>query len=191
MSSLKHNLLLGSKSTRRQELLKACNLPFSIVHINVEESYPENIDRYDVPVFLSQKKSSGYAYPLAINQILITSDTVVIHNEQILGKPKSESEAFNMLLSYSDSFHDVTSGVTLRSTNKEISFSSTTRVYFNTISKKDIEFYIKNYQPFDKAGSYGIQEYFGHAHIKKIEGSYNNVVGLPTHDLLQKLKEFK
>lgn len=182
-------VLLGSKSPRRKQLLEDCNIDFKLVDINVEETFPENMNRYDVPVFLSKKKSEGYTL-LNTEDILLTSDTIVIHNDTILGKPESKEEAIQMLLGYSDSSHDVVTGVTLRSTTKEVSFDCITKVFFNAISQNDIEYYVDKYKPYDKAGAYGIQEYIGNIGIHKIEGSYNNVVGLPTELVVKELRKF-
>ena len=183
-------ILLGSKSPRRNQLLGACNIDFEIAEIDTEEIYDDNMNRYDVPVFLSQKKSNAYIPTLAKNEILITCDTVVICENIIFEKPKSKDEAVKMLLNYRNKSHDVVTGVTLRSNSKSYSFYAITKVYFNNLKIEDINYYVDNFEPYDKAGAYGIQEFIGHIGIEKIEGSYNNVVGLPTEKLIQELEKF-
>lgn len=179
-------ILLASKSPRRKELLALLDLPFSTEVREVEEIYPKNIDPEKVAEYLAKLKSSVFNSILK-DQVVITADTVVLSKGEILGKPKDFAEAKKMLSSLSHSSHQVITGVCLSSTEKIISFSSSTIVHFKKLSKTEINYYLENYKPYDKAGSYGIQEWIGAIGITKIEGSYSNVVGLPVQELHKQL----
>lgn len=181
-------LILGSKSPRRKELLNLLDLTFSIETFEVEENYPKSIQIKEVSKFLSELKSNGFR-KLNDDELLITSDTIVIQNETVLGKPINESEAKSMLSSLSNSMNEVITGVTLRTNKKTITFSTSTQVYFDALTEGEIQYYIQKYKPFDKAGSYGIQEWIGAVGIKKINGCFYNVMGLPLHDLMKVLKD--
>jgi len=186
----RYNIILGSASTRRKELLKGIGLNFSIKITDKEESYPTDLKDVQIVEFLAKQKQEFLSKGLKSNDLLITADTIVSKNGVILHKPKDENDAKKILSNLSENSHEVITGVCIKTLNKEVVFSSITKVYFNKLSDEEIDFYIRNYKPFDKAGSYGIQEWIGHIGIKKIEGSYNNVVGLPTADLYQTLKFF-
>lgn len=180
-------IILGSKSPRRKELLELLDIDFSIEVNEVNEVFPKELENSKVAEFLSQVKSNAFR-DLKDNEVLITSDTVVIHENQILGKPKSILEASDMLNNLSNSTNFVSTGVTIRSNEKTLTFSTSTKVFFDVLTKEEINYYIERYKPLDKAGSYGIQEWIGAVGIQKIEGCFYNVMGLPLHDLMKKLK---
>ena len=187
----KYNIILASKSPRRQELLKGIGLNFSIMTRDVDESYSKNISVFDVAPFLSLKKAKAFEESeLPENYLVITADTVVVVNDKILGKPVDADEARNMLRLLSGKKHSVISGVTIRTAEKIKTFSVTSKVSFDVLEEEEVEHYVKEYKPFDKAGSYGIQEWIGYIGVNNVEGSYFNVMGLPTHKLYQMLKNF-
>jgi septum formation protein len=177
-------ILLGSNSPRRNELLTQMDIDFTKVKISCDEDFAEEMHSSEVPVFLSQKKSEAYT-ALQENELLITADTVVVSGDEILNKPIDAQEAEKMLRSLSGDSHEVITGVTLRTQDKEV---SSTKVWINELSPADIEHYISKYKPYDKAGSYGIQEWFGLSQVVKIEGCFYNVVGLPCSLLYKRLK---
>jgi septum formation protein len=183
------DILLGSKSPRRRQILAEMNTDFTVVNIDTDE-YFEDIPIKQVAEFLSRKKSNAYL-KLDENQILITADTTVLCGDQILNKPENEAQAKEMLLQISGKCHQVITGVTVRSTDKIISFSDTTDVFVNPLTDDVIDYYIQNFKPYDKAGAYGIQEWFGHTQISKIVGSYTNVMGLPSEQLYRILSSWE
>ncbi|MCC8088576.1 MAG: Maf family nucleotide pyrophosphatase [Rikenellaceae bacterium] len=186
-----YNVILASNSPRRKELLKGLGINFSIPsNFDVDESFPADMNPEYVPVYLSAKKSDGYPQALSDKDILLTADTVVIKNGIILGKPENASQAFDMLSMLSDGMHKVVTGVTLKSSKHRKSFSCITEVEFDFLSEEEIYYYINKYSPYDKAGSYGIQEWIGYVGIKSIRGSFYNVMGLPVQMLYRNLKEF-
>jgi len=186
----KYNIILASQSPRRQQMLKELGLEFQIKTKNVEEIYPENISREEIPVYLSELKAKAFENEMADNDLIITADTIVCVDSKVLGKPIDYDNAYDMLSSMSGRSHSVISGVSIISKEKKISFSSTTKVYFKKLSSDEIHYYVKNYKPYDKAGAYGIQEWIGFVGIEKIEGSYFNVVGLPIQRLYEELAKF-
>lgn len=186
----KYNIILASNSPRRRDLLQQMGLDFEVRVIpNLDESYPDDLERLEIAAFLSIKKSE--AYTIKDDELIITADTIVILDNQVLGKPQNEANAYEMLKKLSGKKHTVASGVCVRTIEQTISFTSTTEVYFDSLSDEEIKFYIENFKPFDKAGSYGIQEYIGYIGVKKIDGSFFNVMGLPVHQLYQELKNIK
>ena len=188
---MKYNLILASRSPRRQTLLNGLDLDFQIIVKSTDESYPSDIPLEEVPEFLSKKKAKAIDLSgRAKNTIVITADTVVILDNKIIEKPKSEEEAIAMLQRLSGKSHTVVTGVSLTSLEKQMSFSASSKVHFRKLNLQDIEYYVHQYQPFDKAGSYGIQEWIGYIAIESIEGSFYNVMGLPTQLLYEKLIEF-
>ena len=186
----KYNIILGSASPRRKELLAACGFDFKIETTDKQESYPLNLSENEIAEFLAQQKSNFISNNIKNNFLLITADTIVVHNNKILHKPKDDKDAYKILTQLSAQKHKVITGVCIKTQAKEVVFSTETEVDFYHLSEEEISFYITNYKPFDKAGSYGIQEWIGNIGIEKINGSYNNVVGLPTAELYQKLKLF-
>jgi len=185
-----YNFILGSNSPRRKEILKEIGLDFSIYPSNIDENFNKEIELKDIPVFLAEKKANALKNKLKENDILITADTIVIYKNELLSKPENTYQAKKMLEKLSGKSHKVITGVCLSSKNMKSIFSCETIVTFNDLNKFEIEFYINKYNPFDKAGSYGIQEWIGLIGVKKIEGSYTNVVGLPASMLYSKLKKF-
>lgn len=187
---MKH-LILASASPRRHELLKMIVPVFDIATgTEVDETWPEEMNADEVPVYLSRLKAWAYSDRVRTqDDVLITADTVVIVDRDILGKPSSRDEAIEMLTRLSGRSHRVVTGVTLTTLNGSHSFSQCTTVHFDIVPPEDIIHYVDNCRPYDKAGAYGIQEWIGAAAIKGIEGSYYNVMGLPVHALFQALKE--
>lgn len=181
-------IYLASKSPRRQELLKLMGLEYTLYIKEIDESYPESLKVSEVAEYISKKKAN--AFPVSKEGIILTADTIVVVDNEILGKPIDFDDAFAMIKKLSGRKHEVITGVTIVSKEKQISFSDVTEVYFREISDAEITYYIENYKPFDKAGAYGIQEWIGVAAITKIKGSYTNVVGLPTEKLYRELKQF-
>ncbi len=184
-------ILLASGSPRRQNLIKGLDIPYEIVQPpDIEEKYPQGLDLYDVPSFLARKKARNYFEEIKPGTILITADTVVLCGDEILNKPKVYAEAFQMIHNLSGNRHTVVTGVCLKSAVKEHVFSATTEVFFSELSEDEIMYYLDKYQPFDKAGAYGIQEWIGYIGIDRIEGSFFNVMGLPLHRLYAEIKIF-
>ncbi len=181
------NLLLASKSPRRQQLLKEAGFVFEVVKIDVEESFPAHLKAEQIPLFLAEKKAKAYIGNLN-NKILITADTTVWVDDSVLNKPANFDEAFAMIKSLSGKMHHVYTGVCLKTENKTTTFCGDTEVYFSPMTDEDITHYIKTDKPYDKAGAYGIQEWIGYRFVKKINGCYNNVVGFPIAQFCDELK---
>lgn len=184
------NLLLASNSPRRKELLQNLGFNFEVVSIECDEIYPENLQVEEIAEYLSVLKADAFR-TLEKNEVLITADTIVALENQILGKPKNESEAKEMLQKLSGKTHQVYTAFTIRSVEKNISKTDFATVTFDAISEAEIDFYIKNNKPFDKAGSYGIQEWLGMAKITEMQGSYYTIMGFPTHLVYSVLKDFQ
>ena len=184
-------VILASASPRRRELLSATGIEYTLASkFECEEFYPATLDALEVAPYLSALKSRSYPNALSYNEILITADTVVVLNGRVLGKPQNHTEAREMLASLSGSEHTVVTGVTLRSVEREHTFSSRSVVRFAELTEEQIEYYIANYRPMDKAGAYGIQEWIGYVGIEGIEGSFYNVMGLPVQRLCKELECF-
>ncbi len=181
------SLILASKSPRRQELMSLMGLNFRVVLKEVDESYPEHLSPEEVAVYISEKKAKAFDAELG-EEVVITADTIVAVGKEILGKPADEADAFRMLNLLSGKTHQVITGVSVLHRHTLYSFYDVTEVAVNTLTEEEIRYYIETCKPFDKAGAYGIQEWFGLAAIKSISGSYTNVVGLPTERLYQALK---
>lgn len=187
MKDSQFNIILGSQSPRRKELLSGLDLEFTTKVIpGLEESYPNTLKGEEIPIYLAEQKAN--AYDLKNNDLLITADTIVWLNDKVYGKPMNEEDAKNMLRALSGQTHDVITGVCVRTNKTNISFASTTKVTFATLSEEEINHYINKYHPMDKAGSYGVQEWIGYIGVEHIEGSYYNVMGLPIQRLYQTLK---
>lgn len=185
-----YNLILASKSPRRQQLLKELGLNFEIRTREVEENYPAHLIGAEIAEYLAEKKADAFKNELERNDIVLTSDTVVWCNNESLEKTKDDQEAFDMLKKLSNTTHEVITAVCLLSTEKKILFHDCVEVEFRELSDDEIRYYIKNYQPFDKAGAYGIQEWIGMIGIKRINGSFFTVMGLPTHLIMEKILLF-
>ncbi|MAX79536.1 MAG: septum formation protein Maf [Crocinitomicaceae bacterium] len=185
-----YNIILGSKSPRRKQLLATLGIAFEIRTQDVEESFPETMPVREIAEYLALKKAESFEGNLAPNELVLTSDTTVVLGNRVMNKPQDRAEAIEMLSSLSGKQHEVITGVSLKSTSKTVHFSTTTQVFFKTLSQQEIEHYVDHYQPFDKAGAYGIQEWIGHIGIEKIEGCFFNVVGLPTQKVYEALTKF-
>lgn len=185
----KYDIVLASGSPRRQELLRDLGLNFRIDVREVEEVFPDNLSKEDIPVFLAKLKAKPFRGELT-NEMIITSDTIVYHQGSVLGKPKDHDDAVSMLRSLSGCSHEVITGVCLTTKEKEVTFSTSTEVHFKALSREEIEYYITHYAPFDKAGAYGIQEWIGFIGVERIRGSYFNVMGLPVQRLYEELMRF-
>ena len=183
-----YTIILASKSPRRQQFFKDLDLDFTIKLKEVEEIYPKELKGTDITDFLADLKSKAFT-DLSQKDLLITSDTIVWLENKALGKPKDEAEAFKMLRSLSGKKHEVITSISIKNNDFQKIVNDITRVSFKEISDEEINYYIKNYKPFDKAGAYGIQEWIGFIAIDNIEGSYFNVVGLPVHKLYKELMD--
>ena len=186
-----YDVILASASPRRTELMKEFGVQFNVYPKHIDESFDPELPPQKVAEYLSEKKARAFSgSELHANTLIITADTIVTIDDIILGKPKNVEEAKNILQQLSGRRHEVITGVTIRTFNKLKTFSVVTIVFFKELSDAEIAYYIENFKPFDKAGAYGIQEWIGHAAIEKIEGSYFNVMGLPTHRLYEELISF-
>ena len=183
-----HHIILASGSPRRHQFLKEMNIPFIVEHSSIKEGYPGHLKGVQISDYLAELKAKAFLRELKPEDILITSDTIVWHENQALGKPETTSQAYKMLESLSGKTHEVITSVTFTTTTIQKTVNSTTAVTFKTLSNNEIDHYIHKYHPLDKAGAYGIQEWIGLIGITRIEGSYFNVVGLPT-DLVYKTLE--
>ena len=186
----KINIILASGSPSRQQFFKEMDLHYTIRLKEIEEIYPEHLQAEEITNFLAELKANAFENELKENDVLVTSDTIVWLNGKALGKPKDYDDAFKMLQQLANQTHEVITSVCLKSIDKKEVFHCVTKVAFANLSDEAIKYYLDNYQPFDKAGSYGIQDWIGLVGISKIEGSYTNVVGLPTEMLFQKLMNY-
>lgn len=176
----KYSLILASGSPRRQQFFKDLDLDFEIRLKDVEEIFPSELKAGEITDFLALLKANAFEGELKENEILVTSDTIVWHNNKALGKPKNAEEAFEMIKSMSGTTHEVITSVCFKTNNASTLLHDITKVTFNPLSDEAISYYIENYKPYDKAGAYGIQEWFGFMAVARVEGSYTNVMGLPT-----------
>ena len=196
------NLILGSQSPRRRELMAGLDIPFSCITIDADESYPAHLQAGDIPLYISRAKARAYAEQLQVEDLLITSDTIVWLNGQMLGKPQSKEEAKQMLIQLSGQTHQVYTAVcftwldhttpltasTPRYTMLHDSFVDCTDVTFRTLTAEEIDYYVEKYMPLDKAGAYGVQEWIGYVGVTRMEGSYFNVMGFPIGRVYEWLK---
>jgi septum formation protein len=182
-----YTVILASGSPRRQQFLKELDIDFEIRLKEVEEVYPEHLQGAAITDFLAELKAAAFGGALSGSEILITSDTIVWHEGKALGKPRDYDDAFAMLQSLSGKTHEVITSVCIRTGSLSNTFNETTRVTFNPLADDEIKYYLDNYKPFDKAGSYGIQEWIGLVAIARIDGSYANVVGLPVDKVYRHL----
>jgi len=176
----KYTLILASGSPRRQQFFKDLDLDFEIRLKDIEEIYPPELKAVEITDYLAELKASAFDGELKENEILVTSDTIVWHQNKALGKPKNAEEAFEMIKSMSNTTHEVFTSVCFKTNAASTLINDVTKVTFNDLSDEAISYYIENYKPYDKAGAYGIQEWFGFMAVAKVEGSYTNVMGLPT-----------
>ena len=188
---LPYKIILASNSPRRRELLGGLGIDFTVKVIGgIDESWPSDLKGEDIPLYISKEKAAPYKATIAPDELVITADTIVYVDGEVLGKPHDEADARRMLRMISGRWHEVITGVTLMTAERERSFAVTTRVKFCNLSDSEIDYYIKNYAPMDKAGAYGIQEWIGYVGVEAIEGSYFNVVGLPVQRLYRELINF-
>lgn len=186
-----HTIILASKSPRRQFLLKELGIEFKIDTSNsIDEDFPQNLRAEEIALFLADEKAKAFKGKLADNEIVITADTIVWIDNQVLNKPENHNDAVSMLKMLSGKMHQVLTGVCLYSNFNKTTFFANTNVFFKVLTDSEIEFYLQNFKPFDKAGSYGIQEWIGYIGIERIEGSYFNVMGLPVQKLYEELTQF-
>ena len=183
-----YDIILASNSPRRQQFLKDIGLDFRIKTHSVEEIYPEELKAAEISDYLVKLKAEPFKY-LTEKQLVITADTIVWHNNQCLGKPKDRAEAVQMLQQLSGEAHQVVTSVAFTQAHQQMVIHQVSTVYFKALTAAEIDYYIDNYQPFDKAGAYGIQEWIGTVGIEKIEGSYTNIVGLPVAQVLATLEK--
>jgi septum formation protein len=186
------NYILASQSPRRKQLLEWAEVPFEVVVHNTDESYPDNLLPEEIAIYISRQKAKVVASAVGDGRrIIIAADTIVVLDNKIIGKPKTIDDAFNILSALSGKIHSVITGVTITNGENEINFTDTTEVEFYDLTEDQINFYINKYKPFDKAGAYAIQEWIGVVGIKKINGDFYNVMGLPVSRVLQALSEFR
>ena len=185
----KYKLILASGSPRRQQFFKDLDLDFEIRLKEIEEIFPPELKAEEITNYLAELKASAFEGDLNDNEILITSDTIVWHNNRALGKPKDAQDAFEILKSLSNATHEVITSVCFKTITETTVLYEVTKVTFNELSDEAIRYYIENYKPFDKAGAYGIQEWIGFVGVSKIEGSYANVMGMPTDKVYEYLND--
>lgn len=186
-----YSIILASKSPRRHYLLKKIGLKFTISDLHsVDEIFPKGLNKFEIPVYLSNLKSEAFKPKLKDKEILITADTIVWLNNELIGKPKNRDHALEILKKLRGNMHEVITGVTLKNSNEKRSFYAQSEVYFSMLSDQELEYYVDNFKPFDKAGAYGIQDWIGFIGIEEIRGSYFNVMGLPIQRLYRELENF-
>ncbi len=186
-----HRIILGSRSPRRQALLEGLEIDFEVVgNGKIEETYPAALGKSDIPVYLAEKKAAAFDNLIDEKTVVITADTIVWCNNEVLNKPSGRDEAIGMLQKLSGRRHQVISGVCVKSLCRCVSFYSLTSVFFKVLTPGEISWYVEKYRPFDKAGAYGIQEWIGYIGTEAIHGSYFNVMGLPVDKLYKVLIEF-
>jgi septum formation protein len=185
-----YNYILASKSPRRIQLLRDMGIPFTVQPVDIPESYPSGLGMLEIPVYLAREKARPFEGQLHDNDLLITADTIVWLRRDVLGKPSGKDEARVMLRKLSGHIHQVVTGVCLKSNVKERTFHAVTHVEFKELTDKEIDYYVTHFDPTDKAGAYGIQEWIGMAGITRVEGSYYNVVGLPVQRLYTEIMGF-
>ena len=186
-----YRVVLASKSPRRKELLGGLGIDFEVRTLqDIDESYPVTLKGEEIPMYISGKKAEAYKQSMADDEMIITADTIVYDNGQLLGKPKDRGEAIQMLKELSGHAHEVITGVSIVTKEKTTQFASTSKVTFAELTDEEIAYYVDHYKPFDKAGAYGIQEWIGYVAVTRIEGSYFNVMGLPIQRLYTELKNF-
>lgn len=191
LNKLPYNIILGSQSPRRQELLHGLDVNFTVnVIAGLEENYPATLQGEEIPMFLAQQKADAYRNTLTPQDMLITADTIVWLDGIVYGKPKDEADAKKMLRALSGKTHDVITGVCVTTTERQETFAAISKVTFASFSDDEINYYIEKYRPMDKAGSYGVQEWIGYIGVERIDGSFYNVMGLPVQRLYTLLKNW-
>ena len=191
MVAKNYKIILASNSPRRKELLAGIDVDFEVRVIqDIDESYPVDLPTKDIAEYISRKKAAVYQERMADDELIITADTIVVLDSEVMGKPHDEADASRMLHELSGRTHQVITGVTLTTTTRQQSFSVETDVTFKTLSDEEINYYVQRYRPFDKAGAYGIQEWIGHIGVTGLQGSYFNVMGLPVQRIYEALRQF-
>lgn len=191
MTSRTFKIVLASNSPRRKELLSGLDVDFEVrVLAGIDESYPASLPTMQIAEYISKKKAAAYRETMAVDELVITADTVVILGDEVMGKPKDDAEACRMLRELSGQTHQVITGVTLTTMERQISFSVKTDVTFKELTNEEIHYYVEKYHPMDKAGAYGIQEWIGHIGVTGLSGSFYNVMGLPIQRIYEALKMF-
>lgn len=187
----RYNIILASNSPRRKELLSGLNIPYEVKTLpNIDESYPDNLIGKDIAIYIAKEKANAYLDQLDGNTLLITADTIVLLDGKIYGKPSDDTDAKQMLRDLSGKTHQVITGVCITTKDKQVSFGVSSEVRFAKLEDDEIEYYVSNYKPFDKAGAYGVQEWIGYIAVEYISGSYFNIMGLPIQRLYRELKKF-
>lgn len=190
LEKMKYNIILASNSPRRRELLAGLDVDYEVrVLKDIDETYPDSLPVADIPTYISREKAA--AYTIADNELLLTADTVVVLGNEVMGKPVDDADAKRMLRELSGKTHQVITGVCLTTQKKQHSFSVTTDVTFKELSDDEIDYYVSNYHPLDKAGAYGIQEWIGYIGVTSLQGSYFNVMGLPVQRIYEALADFE
>jgi septum formation protein len=186
-----YHIILASNSPRRRELLGGLDIDFEVkVLPDIDESYPASLPTYEIAEYIATKKADAYRQAMHDDDLVITADTVVVADDEVMGKPHDADDARRMLHKLSGKVHHVVTGICLTTSKRQRHFSVTTAVTFKTLTDEEIDYYIKRYQPFDKAGAYGVQEWIGYVGVTKLEGSYFNVMGLPIQRIYTELNEF-
>ena len=186
-----YKIILASNSPRRKELLAGIDVQFEVRVIqDIDERYPADLPTKDIAEYISHKKAAVYQQQMAPDELIITADTIVVLGNEVMGKPHDEADARRMLRELSGRTHQVITGVTLTTIQKQVSFSVETDVTFKQLSDSEIDYYVSHYKPFDKAGAYGIQEWIGHIGVTGLQGSYFNVMGLPVQRIYEALRQF-
>ncbi|NLC86965.1 MAG: septum formation protein Maf [Bacteroidales bacterium] len=186
-----YKIILASNSPRRKELLAGIDVDYELKMLpDIDESFPETMQVDEVAEYLAKKKATAYLPELNDDELLITADTIVLLDEMVIGKPADEDDAIRMLKLLSGRTHRVITGVCMTSKKREVSFSDTAYVTFGSLSDEEIRYYVSKYKPYDKAGSYGVQEWIGYVAVERIEGSYFNVMGFPIFKVYKELKQF-
>ena len=185
-----YNIILASSSPRRQQFLRDLGLQFTVQTIDIEEVYPKYLHGNEITSFLAELKANAFEDEMNEKDILITADTIVRFSGKILGKPKDAIDAKNMLTELSGQHHEVITSICIKTTKTSKIINDTTIVFFEKLSDEDIDYYIDSFKPFDKAGSYGIQEWIGFIGVRKIEGNYTTVMGFPVHKFYKEMMKF-
>lgn len=187
----RYNIILASNSPRRKELLSGLNIPYEIKTLpDIDESYPDSLTGEDIAIYIAKEKANAYLDQLDENTLLITADTIVLLDGKVYGKPSDETDAKQMLRDLSGKTHQVITAVCITTKDKQVSFGVSSEVRFSKLDDDEIEYYVSNYKPFDKAGAYGVQEWIGYVAVEYISGSYFNIMGLPIQRLYRELKKF-
>lgn len=185
-----YNIILGSQSPRRKQLLEGLGIDFSVKIQDVEEKFSNILNKCEIAVYLAELKACALENAMATNDLIITADTIVWLNGEVLGKPIHYEDAYQILTKLSGQKHEVITGVCIKTKTKSVSFHAITDVYFKTLSEQEIKYYLDNYKPYDKAGAYGVQEWIGYVAVERIDGSFYNVMGLPIQQLYEHLLKF-